>query len=746
MEQPAPLKGVRLLEFGGEVSVRYAGRLLGALGAEVARVPTTHDDDSSIGHGGPAGRAYGRWLDQGKRRSGSPRGSYDVVLTGQDPETVTAAEAVVAGLDGAPPLVAIRWFAAEGPYADWPGTDEVVLALCGAAYSFGEASGPPTLAQGHEPQLMAGADACAGALAALLSPPEARPRRIDVEVFRSAMCLTETGAAAAFANARATSACLGINRLVPTYPCSSYRSADGWVGVTCLTPAQWRALCRLAGREDLGFDPDFATAYRRLMRADEVDSAIAPAMTTRTTAEWVAAGLSHRIPITAMPEPAELPGVDHWRQRGSFATVDGVSAPLLPLQMSFDGHRVDRWTADPWVAGPLSGLRVVDFTMGWAGALATRMLGDLGADVIKIESEDHPDWWRGWEADAGGDPPAIEVQPHFNAMNRSKRSVCLSLEAAAGRQTALDLIAGADVVIDNFGAGVLDKLGLGPDVQQRARPGLVTLSMPAFGGSGPLAGVRAYGSTVEQASGLPFVNGRDDWPPSLQHVAFGDPLAGQYAAISVLAALVGRPDFGGARIDLAQVACLFEMAADAIVAAQVDGKLPRTGNRRRRAIPCCVVRTQGDGHWLAVVVPTGAAWRGLAQALGMVAWLEDESLASAAGREQRMDEIEEAIAMWAADLRDEEAAATLRERGVPAAPVRPAHLLPDDPHLLATGHWQLLERRYVGRHLLAACPLRLDGAAPAPRRPAPILGEHTVEVLSELGLVDSGEQLLPRRG
>lgn len=721
-----PLAGLRVLEASQGIAVRYCGRLFAALGASV--VHRAGRDDGLIGYAGAAGVSFGRWLDQCKETA-EPAGSFDLVIAGPDAAAVAVGAALATDLPGDPSLLAITWFPAAGPYAAWRGTDELILALSGVAYGFGRSQGPPMLAQGHGPQIVAGLTAFNAALAALLAPN--RPKRIAVNVLEAFICLTETGALTARIDGTVARR-LGVNRFVPTYPCSSYRTADGWLGVTALTPAQWASLCGLIERPDLARDPRFATTYERLMLGDEVDAALAPAFLSRTTAQWIAAGDAGRIPMAPMLGLSELPKAEHWTARASFAAFDhtGALAPTLPFQMAFDGVTAAREVS--MGERPLSGIKVIDFSMGWAGPLCTRTLGDLGADVIKVESETHPDWWRGWEADQSGDPPPTEVRHNFLAVNRNKRGVALDLTTPEGLAVAKALVASADIVVENFAAGVLAKLGLGPEVCRALRPGLITVSMPAFGNGGPLSGLRAYGSTVEQASGLPFVNGEADWPPCLQHVAYGDPVAGLYAAAAVLAAIAGRPRLGGADIDLAQVACLFQIGADAIIAEQVAGPVKRTGHRRARAAPVAVVRTEGPDNWLAVVVDGEAAWRGLCLALGPNDWAEDQDLSTLAGRVRQAPMIEAALATWASRGPAAAAATRLQELGVPAAPVQPTHILTLDPQLVAAGFWPEMERRYVGRHQVPAAPFSYDGLRPALDRAAPTLGEHTAEVMAEL--------------
>ena len=718
------LEGLVVVEASRGVAVRYCGRLFARLGATVTRA--AGGDDAAIGYAGEAGRAYGRWLDQGKV-AGAPA-SADLVIGGQDPADLVEAAALAGRLDAV--LLELTWFHAEGPWTQWRGTDELIQALTGVTYPFGPKDGPPILSQGHGPQITAGVTAFNAALGALLAHP--RPGRVSVNVFEAFMCLTETGAVSALMEGGG-SVRLGVNRFVPTYPCTSYRTADGWLGVSTLTPAQWKGLCGMLGRPELAEAPRFATTVERLLAADEIDALLAPLFLARSTAEWVALSDAARIPATPMPDLAELPKVDHWAERGAFGPFgEGeITAPNLPWRMMFGGAAPALESGPP--QAPLRGVRVVDFSMGWAGPLCARTLGDLGADVVKIESESHPDWWRGWEADEAGDPPPRETKFSFISMNRNKRGVVLDLLTPDGVSKASELVAGADVVVENFAAGVMDKLGLGSAVRRELNPGLVAVSMPAFGAGGPLSGIRAYGSTVEQASGLPFVNGCDGWAPCLQHVAFGDPIAGLFAAAAVLSALYARERAGGAEIDLAQVACLFQFAADAGVAQQfTEGPLPRTGSRRPRAAPTAVVAAGGEDSWLAVAVDGPRAWRALCGVLGRDDWADDPTLSRVEGRAARADAIEAALASWAAPQDAEFAAGRLQSAGVPAAPVLRGDVLAYLPQLAEAGFWPEMERRYVGRHVIPAAPFAYDGVRPALLRPAPILGEHTEEVLAEL--------------
>jgi crotonobetainyl-CoA:carnitine CoA-transferase CaiB-like acyl-CoA transferase len=725
-----PLSGIAVAELSGEVATRYVGRLFAQLGASVVRV---------VDRGGEplASPLFAAWLDEGKRLVGEPVAALAALdgaekrlaIAGQGKAPVAAGEQLLAGRDI--PLLALSWFDPRGHYGDWRGNDPVIQAMTGIAFNFGPVDGPPTIPQGHAPQIVGGITAFVAALAALLL--DKPPAHIESSIFEAALCFTETGAVGAVAYGWESKR-LGVNRFSPSWPCSLYLATDGWVGVTALTFAQWAAFARLMGRPELAAEPRFMTTLLRLAAGDEVDAIVAEAIAQKPVAFWVENGDALRIPITPAAPPRELPHHPHWRDRGAFATLaDGVRGPTSPFRFRFEGECRPRPRGGP--VGPLEGVRVADFSMGWAGPLGARLLADLGADVLKIESAAHRDWWRGWDPSPEADPPPYELPRNFMAVNRNKRGLDLDLSRQEDHAAASAIVALSDVVIDNQGPGVMDKLGLAPSDQRRLNPGVVSVFMPPFGATGPLAGLRAYGSTVEQASGMPFVNGRDEWAPAMQHVAYGDPVAGLYAAAAALVGLYGRERLGGVAIELCQVECLFQLGAEGLIAEQAQGAaLERTGSRRRDMSPCCVVSANGPDRWLAVAVDSDPAWPALARLIGRADLAVDAALATLAGRKMREGEIEDAIAAWAQGRNPRELAEALQAAGIPAAPVTPTHELFPDPHLQDCGYWALQFRRYIDDHFTPNAPLRYDGERLPVIRPAPTLGEHTEEVLAELGI------------
>ncbi|HEX2890819.1 CaiB/BaiF CoA-transferase family protein [Vineibacter terrae] len=773
-----PLAGLTVLECPDGVATRYCGRLFTAHGATVLQAGPP--DATGVGYGGSASAAYAAWLDHGKRPVARDLGqalgqAVDLVIAGQGPADVAAVDAAL-GAAGASNAIrlGLTWFAPDGPYAGWGGTDAVIQAMSGVAYATGPKDGAPMLPRGHAPQVVGGATAFIVAMAALIGRDAGwRGRRIDVNILDANLCFSE-GGAAGLALTGDKVVRRGVNRFTPTFPGGIYQASDGWIGVTALTPPQWTALCDMIGHSELARDPASLVTLQRLNAADAFDRVLVPAFKTRPAAYWLTEGQGRRIPLAPVPDLAALPRTPHWQGRGSFAPVPGTASAVGPTQPfridSFlppegegapKGRKGDvgtesvtadgtesvatspfRRSAPPSPSGgriksqaaatapdlPLRGVRVLDLTMGWAGPLATRHFADLGADIVKVESCTHFDWWRAFDGPMDGDPPPYETRPSFLMVNRNKRGITLDLKTDAGKALVRRLAARADIMIENYAPGTLDKLGIGPKALAGATPGLIGISMGAFGAAGPWSGFRAYGSTVEQASGLPFVNGEPDDPPTMQHVAYGDPIGGLYGAVACLVALYGRRrGRGGAVIDLSQVECLFQLCADAIVAQSTQTDLlVRSGSHHPLSLLRAVAGTAAPETWIAVAAETAAQWMALAELIGC------PELAPAKENEPDM---EARLRAWAASREARDAVDRLQGAGVPAGPVYAAQDLLADPQLVAAGFWRRAERRFIGTHITPLAPYRLDGRPPPLVCASPTLGEHNGPVLmGELGL------------
>ena len=387
----------------------------------------------------------------------------------------------------------------------------------------------------------------------------------------------------------------------------------------------------------------------------------------------------------------------------------------------------------------LGGVRVIDLSMGWSGPLAARHLADMGAQVIKVEACQHLDWWRGWEGTPDGDE--FERAVAFNTANRNKLGITLDLVSERGAALLKRLVALADIVLENNAASVLPRLGLDYASLRKVNPELIMASMPAFGSEGPWREYRAYGSTVEQASGLPHLNGAPDGPPTMQHVALGDPVAGLNAAAALLVALWHKRRTGeGQRIDLSQVECLFPLAAHGLLEQSLNGRpFQRTGSDLPGQAPHGVFPCKGDDRWGAVTVSDVAAWLALCGAIERADLANDAGLRTGADRASSRTRVDEAVSAWTREHDPETVMSRLQDAGVPSAAVRYSGEALTDPQLRARGFWQTLERDFVGPLPHPAAPYRF-GVEPVPvSSPAPTLGQHTRQVLMELLELDPGE-------
>jgi crotonobetainyl-CoA:carnitine CoA-transferase CaiB-like acyl-CoA transferase len=378
---------------------------------------------------------------------------------------------------------------------------------------------------------------------------------------------------------------------------------------------------------------------------------------------------------------------------------------------------------------PLSGIRIIDLSMGWAGPLACRHLADLGAEVIKVESCIRFDWWRSWEATPEWiDQDGAEKSTSFNMVNRNKRAITLELDQTEGKALLLRLVGHANAVVENFSGGVLKKLGLEYETLRAHNEQIVLLSMPPFGASGPWADFRAYGSTVEHASGLPHLNGQPEDLPVMQHVALGDPVGGIAGAQALLTALRHQRRTGqGQQIDLSQTEALFPLASHGILEFSATGREPARGRDRLNAsIHQGVYPCQGHDEWLVIEITRPAEWTVFVETLNLPSHLSQPDTGP-----HHPD-----LRTYIADRTSLEGAAslmeTLQRQGIAAARTFSYSDLLTDPHLAARNFWQWKDRAVVGRQPNPSAPYRF-GAAPIPvNTPAPTLGEHNAEVLGGL--------------
>jgi benzylsuccinate CoA-transferase BbsF subunit len=389
----------------------------------------------------------------------------------------------------------------------------------------------------------------------------------------------------------------------------------------------------------------------------------------------------------------------------------------------------------------LSGLRVLDFCWIGAGAFVTRILADLGAEVIKVESRTHPDNLRLSGPHQPGAKP-LEGSGYFASRNTSKKSIALNMSNPRAREIALTLASRCSIVSNNFRPGVMEKWGLGYGEVAAVNPSVIYLAMPMQGTSGPHRDYIGFGSTIAALCGLVSMAGSPGRPPLGTGTHYPDHVPNPgHALVAVLAAAFHRARTGeGQQIELAQIESTVNMLGPSVLACAATGALPETnGNRRPGAAPRGVFPCAGEDTWCAIEVNNDRDWQGLVDALGAPEWMREDQFKTLPGREAHQDAIEARLAQETRRYSAAELVQRLQTHGVAAAKVATAADVTSDPQLLARRYWHSVPHAEMGSVLVNLPPFFAVGAKRVAPGPPPLLGEHTVEVASELLGFDEAE-------
>ncbi len=394
----------------------------------------------------------------------------------------------------------------------------------------------------------------------------------------------------------------------------------------------------------------------------------------------------------------------------------------------------------------LEGVRVLDFCWVGAGAFVTKLLADLGAEVIKIESRARPDNLRLSPPFRPG-AEGLEGSGYFASRNSNKKSFALDMRTPQAQAFARELASRADILTSNFRPGVLERWGLAYEDVRVANPSIIHLTMPMQGADGPHRSYIGFGSTISALAGLVHLSGRPDRPPIGTGTHYPDHVPNPgHALVALLAALRHRDRTGeGQAIEVSQLESTVNVLGPAIIEAGLGDPPRRMGNRVPTAsphgtFPCA------DDRWIAVSCQRDEDWETLARVLGLDAALDDPRFGTLAGRKAHEDDLE-ALVTGATHGRDvTDLVRQLRGAGVPAAPVNSSRDVLVDPDLVERGYWQKVDHPVIGRMAVAGPPFRIDGER-AELRPAPLLGQDTHAVAREvLGLEDDEIDRLIEQG
>jgi crotonobetainyl-CoA:carnitine CoA-transferase CaiB-like acyl-CoA transferase len=409
---------------------------------------------------------------------------------------------------------------------------------------------------------------------------------------------------------------------------------------------------------------------------------------------------------------------------------------------------------------PLEGIRIVDLTVVWAGPFACALLGDLGAEVIKVESLQRPDpmtriprdpvEMRKRVADVAPDAKPWNVSSNFNTVGRNRKSVTMDLNREEGREAFYRLIALSDIFIENNAPSTVKKLRIDYPTLTQHNPQLIMASMSAFGVDGPYRDYRAFGANIEAVVGYLLLRGYAAGEEFVNSAGgFSDACGGALAAMAILAALNYRSNTGfGQYIDMAQSEGVAQTLSQAMMDYSMNGRSRlSTGNRDPDHVPQGVYRCLGEDSWVAVSCGDDAEFRSLCGVIGKPEYATDPNFTASARHEQH-DLLDRDITNWTSQRDHYEAFHALQAAGVPAGPVLNQAQMFADPQLHVRSDWLVLKHPAAGTHSYLKSPIWHMSETPLPyRNPAPTLGQDNEYVYRKvLGFSDAEYQKFEELG
>ena len=776
-----PFSELRVVELAGSHAGAFAAKMFADYGAQVVKVvppggdPLIHHGELLDAHSLGQSEVGSIWafcntsksvLEADARSAEVQRliSSSDVVIESSAPDPLSP---VTMQLEATSVVrVYISPFGLSGPWSNRRSNVFTDDAASGHMYLNGEANRHPFRRHGRHTEYAAGMYGFIGALAALIAR-ESMGEGQTVEVSHlEAMVAMHQHTTTMWTHAGHILRRDGNAQPGMWHPAGVYECADGFIFLGHATGTKLEPFLQAGGMGHLFDDPRFATNESRGRNKKAFDAALRPWLMSQTSQELCELGEATFSPMGPVWSTHEFLADPHMAARQFFVPLDDErgteviprgpfrlgsdlagGSPRPPTRVAVDDLSVQ---GDPAPApptgetleqGPLSGLRVLDLTRVWAGPIAGRLLGDLGAEVIHIESP----WNRGPLEVADDLADLTHLYPDdelgerhwnrnggFNKLARNKKGLSIDLSTSRGQQLFRDLIGESDVILENFSPRVFPQWGLDWDSLQGINPSIIHTSMPGYGASGPGANRVALGPVIEAATGMTMMAGYADGIPFRSGVAWPDPVSGMSAVAGSLVGLWQRMASGGEgqRVETAMIESMGTFAGDELLSAQVVGQPPpRRGNREQGVAPQGVYRCFGDDRWLAISVTSDEEWRSLCRVAGLPdAWHGYELWE----REARHDEIDAGLNIWTRSISPGEAAMRLQSAGVIAAGLADARDLLESTHLAERQFWAEVGGIDMGVLRYPGCPIRLSRTPATYRRGAPGLGEHNAEVLTQV--------------
>lgn len=609
-------------------------------------------------------------------------------------------------------IIAISPFGQTGPRADEPATDLTLLCASGIIRMLtgqvDDTAEPPTQAVGQQSAFIGGLAAACGGMYAILSA--SREGIVDVSLQEALATLAITELTRASLNRRVWSrkrVADGNGATVTILPAN-----DGYVAISPREDHQWKTWLTVMGSPAWGEEARFSTKQDRVENWDALHSLMSDWSRTRTKQEIADAAQDAHVPSFPLRELAEQLDSLQLEHRGFYRPFawqgQSLKVPGTPYGLSlFDGGVPDEGHPMPGEL-PLSGVRVLDFSWVIAGPTATRYLAAMGAEVIKVE------------APGRGDPGrASELH---TVLGQAKRAITLNLKDHEAVNIARSLAARSDILIENFGTGVMERFGLGAEALRKENPGLLYISASGMGRTGPEANAVAYGTLLQCYAGFAGLNRQPDMPPRVG-MAWLDPMCGLKLAFSAAAGIWNRRKTGaGARIDFSMIEAMLWTMAEPLIAAQQSASLEPCGNASAHFAPHGIYPAAGEDAWIGIAITTDEEWQALCAVVpDLFKWRN----ADLKDRQSLSAEIGAALMVWSKPQNPSVAAAILTKAGVPAAGIASMLDLADSTHLSARQFWESSAGGSLPGLPWRSSFGRKEGAAP-------ILGADTDAVLMEI--------------
>ena len=741
---------LRVLQVGSDLSVAYCGLQFALWGSDVAVLRGVRGDSPSLERApGEAGNDEftERFLSANKRLitcTADAEGA-DVLLTAQSPAALASL-----GVDAGDAIVSRIVPYAENGVLD--GTPSVPLLLEAASGYLGINGSPdrePLRAPANLVAYIVGASAFGATLAAihkrLATGEVGRVVTSGLDVLASITPFLRSQLAGR-ADRRHGGPATGV-RLFPV--------GDGKVSLNLADESVFTMALGILGIDRATVPGHLDTPAQRRDDPAALGEFLRSASEGRSAESFFKAMIDLGAPrIGLFQDPSALLANEQMTAIGYFRTLDdpkhGATAyPGMPADMSriepppLQSLRTsgNGWRAADIMAGrhrsrrrPLEGVRIIDFTQAWIGPFATTMLADLGADVIKVESHRRPDIWRNSRPPTRTLPNPnahpFNTSANFASTNRNKRGIAIDLNDERGRNVARELIRTADVVASNFTPRVMRKFGLDRASLVATKPDIITVTWSGYGETGPYADYKANGATIEAMAGWDALFGYADDDPMVMGFYQMDAITGLQMAACTLLALVHRDLIGeGQAVAGSMIASAVPYIGEEVMRASLSGRNTRWGNRHPGMVPHGVYPVQGDDQWIALACRDDGDWRKLARLIGMDA----DASKSLAARRAAEDEIDARIADWTRCRSRATAVAEAVAAGVPAAPVLDVLEILEYPEFAARDWFPEQHHADLGALRYGGFPWRFDHAELCAERPPPRLGEHTREVLIEIG-------------